>query len=99
MNIKDVIRIEIDKQGGIQAVAKRIGIHQSSLSRTLNKKTNPKRITLLKICNELKIDLDAINGPLLDEVNRPNKELLECMEKIVIEYLKNLEMRLLIKGR
>lgn len=99
MNIKDVIRTEIDKQGGIQVIAKRIGMPQSSLSRALNKKTKPRRITLLKICNELKIDLDSINDPLLDEINKPNKELLECVEKIVIEYLKNLEMKLLIREK
>lgn len=50
---KAKLRQQIDAAGGVVAVAKKIGIPQSSLSRLLNSGSMPRRTTLYKIANAL----------------------------------------------
>ena len=50
---KDRLTILINERGGVTAVAKKVGMPQSSLSRLLNSASMPRRITLLKIAKAL----------------------------------------------
>lgn len=53
---KDSLLELVDKKGGISLLAKATGIPQPSLSRFFNSNSMPRRQTLIKIANALKID-------------------------------------------
>ena len=50
---KDQLAMEIEKHGGVTAVAKKVGMPQSSLSRLINSASMPRRLTLLKLAKAL----------------------------------------------
>jgi DNA-binding phage protein len=52
---KKKLRSTIEKHGGVSEVARRTGIPQPSLSRMLNSSSMPRRSTLYKIANALKL--------------------------------------------
>lgn len=54
-SFKDNLRIVVEKNGGIKALAKLTGIPQPSLSRFFNSNTMPRRVTLLKIARALNL--------------------------------------------
>ena len=54
-SFKDNLRIAVEKQGGIKALAKLTGIPQPSLSRFFNSNAMPRRVTLLKIARALNL--------------------------------------------
>ncbi len=56
MGFKKKLRIEVDRQGGISVLAKKTGIPQPSLSRFFSSASMPRRTTLYKIANALKLD-------------------------------------------
>jgi len=55
MGFKKRLRDLIDRHGGVSAVARISGIPQPSLSRMLNSATMPRRTTLYRIANALKV--------------------------------------------
>ena len=54
-SFKDQLRLIVDKNGGIKALATLTGIPQPSLSRFFSSNTMPRRVTLLKIARALKL--------------------------------------------
>lgn len=52
---KDTLRIEVDKRGGLNDLAKLTGIPQPSLSRFFSSASMPRRNTLLKIAKALNL--------------------------------------------
>jgi len=52
---KDRLKDIIDRHGGVVAVAKKVGMPQPSLSRLLNSGSMPRRSTLYKIADALKL--------------------------------------------
>lgn len=53
MAFKDSLRLKVEAQGGIQALADKSGIPQPSLSRFFSSAAMPRRLTLLKIAKAL----------------------------------------------
>jgi len=52
---KDKLRSTVDEEGGVQHLSELTGIPQPSLSRFFNSNTMPRRTTLYKIANALKL--------------------------------------------
>lgn len=50
---KEKLRRLVDEHGGVSAVARKAGMHQSALSRLLNSPSMPRRTTLYRIANAL----------------------------------------------
>jgi DNA-binding phage protein len=59
---KDRLKDIIDRNGGVVAVAKKVGMPQPSLSRLLNSGTMPRRSTLYKIAKALDLSETDIAG-------------------------------------
>ena len=57
---KEQLRAEVDRQGGINALARKTGIPQSSLSRFFKSCSMPRRTTLYKIAIALNLPESAI---------------------------------------
>ena len=53
VQFKKRLRDIVDRQGGVSAVAKKVGMPQPSLSRLLNSASMPRRTTLYRIANAL----------------------------------------------
>jgi DNA-binding phage protein len=54
-SFKDQLRLIVERNGGIKALATLTGIPQPSLSRFFSSSTMPRRVTLLKIARALKL--------------------------------------------
>lgn len=57
---KDRLRAEVDRQGGINELARRTGIPQPSLSRFFTSSSMPRRTTIYKIAKALNLPESAI---------------------------------------
>lgn len=57
---KELLRAEVDRQGGISELARKTGIPQSSLSRFFLSGSMPRRTTLFKIARALNLPETAI---------------------------------------
>ena len=55
-SFKDSLRMAVDKKGGLKSLSELTGIPQPSLSRFFNSGSMPRRATLLKIAQALKLD-------------------------------------------
>lgn len=57
---KERLRVEVDRQGGINELARKTGIPQPSLSRFFSSASMPRRTTLYKIAKGLNLSESAI---------------------------------------
>lgn len=60
LKFKQLLRLEVDRQGGISELAKRTGIPQPSLSRFFTSPSMPRRTTLFKIAKALHLSESSI---------------------------------------